>query len=306
MKKHRYKISQSILWRLFIVSIGFLILLFLTSCKPLEDNELSDLEEKGITLVGTAAELINFFELEEGAAIAQLTADIDIGGEMLKLNNTRGEITIMGEGFTISGHGSCVIRLDDECSIKLLDVKIIGDQIGIGLLGGGAISASNCTVNAASHAIQAIKKLTVISGSRLNITSGGGMGILCDGFVAENGASINIVGDAAALQSQSGNIVLMQNAVVECSSMGDNTLKTDGDLELYGLSKLIAVNKGEHNAAKIGTLIVYESSASLELTGGTNGISLFIVEQHEDIEVKGFVTKEVRVEVGAGNINFSE
>lgn len=304
MKKHRDKISQSVLRRLIIASLGFLLLLSLTSCKSSKDSELLELEERGIALVGTAEELINFFKLEEGATRAQLTADIDLSGEMLKQSNSRGELTIMGEGFTISGQGSCVLRLEDECSIKLWDVNITGGQIGIGLLGGGVINASNCTINAKSHAIQAVKKLTISGGSGLTITSGGGMGILCDGFVAQNGALINISGDAAALQSQSGNIVLEHNAVIECTSTGDNTVKTDGDLELYGLSKLVSVNKGEHNAAKIGTLKVYESGASLELTGGTNGISLFIVEQHEDIEVKGFATKEIRVEVGTGSINF--
>ena len=53
---------------------------------------------------------------------------------MLKLTAQRGSITIDGNGYTLSGTGDCIIRLDEGCKLTLNDITLHSGSTAIGCL----------------------------------------------------------------------------------------------------------------------------------------------------------------------------
>lgn len=279
-----------------------MFLLIMAGCTPPQKGQPDEGQSPEVTDISTARELEQFFM--EGGAVAQLNADIELGGVMLKLEQGRGQVTLQGNGHTVTGDAPCVIRLDNGCSITLQAVTISAHKTGIGLLGGGEIAARDVTINARGDAIQAADALCVTAGSTLSLFSSEGSGIVCAGFTLQEQAEVVIKSEVFAISAGRGDIVIEKNAKAECEARGDNAVKTDSALALHEGSRFIASNTGEHNAAKIGTLEAVPE-ATLQLKGGMNGVGLFIVEQYETIALKGFCTPEVRVEIGKGEVLFS-
>ena len=58
---------------------------------------------------------------------------------MLKLTAQRGSITIDGNGYTLSGTGDCIIRLDEGCKLTLNDITVHSGSTAIGCLGSAEI-----------------------------------------------------------------------------------------------------------------------------------------------------------------------
>lgn len=295
MKKIRFQ-----LYSLICVPV---LIVFLAGCNAVpQEEQPGDEHLADITSIQTAQELETFFK--EGGAQAQLHADIDLGGIMLKLEQGRGKITLQGNGHTITGDAPCMIRLDQGSSIVLQSITLNAQKTGLGLLGSGEITAQDCVINARGDAIQAAGALRITAGSTLELRSNEGSGILSAGLTLEDGGTLTISGEVYAVSVGRGTIVLEENAKATCEARGDNAVKTDNTLALLAGSQFTAKNTGEHNAARIGTLEA-APDATLQLTGGINGIGLFVVEQYEDVTLHGFSTPEVRVEIGKGEITFN-
>lgn len=294
MKKIRFKID-------ILVCVTLLILL-LAGCNAASQEEQPGEDRLADSAsIQTAQELEMFFK--EGGAQAQLHADIELGGIMLKLEQGRGRITLQGNGHTITGDAPCLIRLDQDGSIALQSITLNAHKTGLGLLGSGEITAQDCVINARGDAIQAAGALCITAGSSLALNSNEGSGILSAGLALEDGGTLTISGEVYAISVGRGTIVIEKNAKATCEARGDNAVKTDNAMVLFEGSQFTAKNTGEHNAARIGTLEA-APSAILKLTGGINGIGLFVVEQYEDVTLHGFSTPEVRVEIGKGEISF--
>lgn len=256
---------------------------------------------QALVVVGSARELIAFFE--EGGAAVQLAADIDLGDVMLKLESGRGLVTIQGDGHMLSGDAPCIIRVAQGGALRLEKLQLQAEKTGIGFLGGGELYAEGCAIEAGGNAIQAAESLRLLPGSSLSATSREGAAILCVGLELGENCSLQAKGDLFALNTGRGDILLEIGAQAACEAAGDNAVKTDGVLELRAGSRFEARNAGEHNAAKVGGLEA-DASATLELTGGENGVGLFVVELYKDVTVRGFCKPESRVETGKGELLF--
>ena len=68
---------------------------------------------------------------------------------------------------------------------------------------------------------------------------------------------------------------------------------------------LRVTNNGEYHGAEIHDLSV-EGVASVEATGGSKGVGMFLFEQEEDVYLVGSCTPELRFEVGNGSVTFVE
>lgn len=256
------------------------------------------------SVIATAEELAAFFE-EGTGDIARLSGDIDMGDTMLKLESGRGRVALIGGGHTLSGSAPCVIRLADGCEIALQDITIAGEKTGVGLLKSGSIKAANCAIEAGGNGIEAAGLLLIEADSSLSVTSREGSGILSLGVSVMERSVLQVQAQVFAIGTGRGDIALQAHSKVSCEAYGDNAVKTDGTLVLWESSTFSVKNPGEHNAAKVGSLQAMPD-AKLELTGGENGVGLFIVEQTADVTLKGYCRPaDVRVEAGKGIVAFT-
>ncbi|MDL2258497.1 hypothetical protein LJC42_05025 [Eubacteriales bacterium OttesenSCG-928-K08] len=276
--------------------------LFLCGCNknPSPDDEITTLD---YALVGTVEELVAFFE--DGPQKAQLTNNIDIKKEMLSLKSERGAVYIDGRNYTIKGAGSALIRLYEGGELHLSNITLDAQQIAIGLLADAKLGGENCTIKSQNAAIYAAKTLTIAKSSALSLYSSGGMGITCAGLILEQNASLSIEAQTVGVDADKEDITLNSNSSLVTTAKGDNIIHTNGTLTLGEGSILRSINSGDHNAALVGSLAA-QPSATLELTGGLNGIGLFVVEQYEDVTVLGFCLPDVRISNGDGSVTFLE
>ncbi|MDR1620737.1 MAG: hypothetical protein LBS18_08775 [Clostridiales bacterium] len=283
-----------------IVLLLFVLLVTAAGCAAgrLEDPR----EDESRAQITSAGALAAFFE--NGGGFAVLASDIDMGDVMIKITAQNSGAVIDGGGHTLFGGAPCVLRLDDNTRITLQNIDIQAEKIAVGMLGSGEITADGCRLTAVEDAIHAAKTVTLAAGSELYITSSEGSGIVGLGFEAMRQSYVAIEARMAAISTKRGDITLQADAVAVCKAAGDNTIKTEAVLRLWEKSRLTAGNTSAHNAAKAGALAATPSS-TLELTGGADGVGLFIVEQTVDVALKGFCTPEVRIEAGAGTITFS-
>ncbi len=283
-----------------LVALSLLFGLLLSGCAantPAGEEALQPAEKNEVT---TALELQEFFE--SGGSYAQLKADINMEDTMLKLTSARGPVELIGNGYTIAGSAPCVIRMEDGCSIALNGVTVSAKQTGIGLLGGGTISAADSVISAKLNAIQAVGALTIAKESSLTL-SGEGSGILALGVSILEDSALTVSAVTTAITTGRGDLTLYPRAKISCEAAGDNAVKVDGTLVLMEEAALDAANTGEHNGARIGSLQAKES-ATLNAKGGVNGAGLFVVELYEDITLRGFSTPDLKIEAGKGNLTF--
>ncbi len=283
-----------------LVALSLLFGLLLSGCAAntaAGEEALQPAEKNEVT---TALELQEFFE--SGGSYAQLKADINMEDTMLKLTSARGPVELIGNGYTIAGSAPCVIRMEDGCSIALNSVTVSAKQTGIGLLGGGTISAADSVISAKLNAIQAAGALTIAKESSLTL-SGEGSGILALGVSILEDSALTVSAVTTAITTGRGDLTLYPRAKISCEAAGDNVVKVDGTLVLMEDTVLDAANTGEHNGARIGSLQAKES-ATLNAKGGVNGAGLFVVELYEDITLRGFSTPDLKIEAGKGNLTF--
>lgn len=283
-----------------LVALSLLFGLLLSGCAAntaAGEEALQPAEKNEVT---TALELQEFFE--SGGSYAQLKADINMEDTMLKLTSARGSVELIGNGYTIAGSAPCVIRMEDGCSIALNGVTVSAKQTGIGLLGGGTISAADSVISAKLNAIQAAGALTIAKESSLTL-SGEGSGILALGVSILEDSALTVSAVTTAITTGRGDLTLYPRAKIFCEAAGDNAVKVDGTLVLMEEAVLEAANTGEHNGARIGSLQAKES-ATLNAKGGVNGAGLFVVELYEDIALRGFSTPDLKIEAGKGNLTF--
>lgn len=253
-------------------------------------------------LVSTAEELLAFFEAGQTASV-RLEADIDMRDVMLKQTFARGQIELDGDGHTITSSASSLLRLEDGCTILLSNVTLHASQIAIGLLGGGFLGGDGVSLQSENTAIYATGSLAVLPHSTLTLISSGGAGIYASGLTLGTKSILSIEALTCAVSTARGDLLLEKAASLTCSAQGDNIVKTDGTLYLMENAVLRSQNTGDHNAARIGTLHA-DPTATLEAQGGKNGIGLFVVEQYEDVTLRGYCTPAAHQERGDGAILF--
>lgn len=288
--------------RLSVVILALLLLCFAGACDNAPDTPQEGLEASLGTLISTPEEFVHF--LEGTQEVATLTGNITLGDEMLRLESGRSAVTVNGDGHMVTGTNACVLRMENGTSVTLNNTTIIGTLGGVGIMGDAAISGTNCSIRSDSNGIEATGKLTVGENSSLTVESKNGSAIVSAGVEIANNASVTAAGQQAGINAGRGDLHLMEHASVDCKGADYNALKTDGDLILDAMSTLSVMNTDTHNGAKVGALVADET-ATIQASGGEYGIGLFIVEQNEDVTLKGFCKPDVRYEMGSGRIHFN-
>ena len=158
-----------------ITAILAAMTLLLIGCSA--NNERIDLTDplSGSSIL-SAADLEAFFKYGENDT-AVLAASFSMEDTMLKLTAQRGSITIDGNGYTLSGTGDCIIRLDEGCKLTLNDITVHSGSTAIGCLGSAEIGGENANIIGVSDGILCADELIVSEGSSLVCKGSNGRGI---------------------------------------------------------------------------------------------------------------------------------
>ena len=253
-----------------ITAILAAMTLLLIGCSA--NNERIDLTDplSGSSIL-SAADLEAFFKYGENDT-AVLAASFSMEDTMLKLTAQRGSITIDGNGYTLSGTGDCIIRLD---------ANIIG----------------------VSDGILCADELIVSEGSSLVCKGSNGRGIDAEDITIKAGASVSGEGVLGGVNSRS-DITLEKGASLAAyTDENYNALKCDGQLSMADGSALTVENRGRYHGAEIYEFAI-EGAVSINAAGGSEATGLFITEQHSNMYAVGSCKPEARVENGKGRITF--
>lgn len=148
-----------------------LCLLLITGCDGEEEEARVELADPiGGSSIVTAADLLAFLERGESNT-ATLSADISLEQEMLRITKERDGLVINGNGFTLSGAGDCVIRLEDGCSVTLNDVVLHSGADAIGCLGDATIGGAGLSIVGLGNGIRAAGTVTVLPNSDIQATA---------------------------------------------------------------------------------------------------------------------------------------
>lgn len=288
---------------LVLALVTALALGILCSCGAKDPNDEIDLSDpSGAQGITTAAQLLYVME-EGGTDTLTLNASIDLEGEMLRVDKAGTSLTIIGNGFTISGSGDCIIRLADDCTLNLSEVTLNAGSNAIGCLGDATITG-NATVKAVANAVFAQGHVTVGEGSRLYIASNVGSGISAQGLELNKDARVLVQGALGGVTVTKDDIVLNADSVLDANTDENyNALKCEGTLIMLDGSKLIVKNSGEYHGAEISELYV-EGVVTIEAQGGSKGVGLFLFRVDDAVNVVGSCTPALRFEVGNGVISF--
>lgn len=250
----------------------------------------------------TTAELMNF--IENGASdTATLGASIDLGSEILRITKARGSITIVGNGFSITGNGDCVLRLEDGCTLRLENVNLVGGRNAIGCLGDAALGGS-AGISSVAHCITSVGDLTILESSSFTLSSNVGCGVKAKGLSLLRGSGITASGALGAVSIAGDDLLLSENTtLIAATDENYNALKCEGTLVMREGALLRVTNNGEYHGAEIHDLSV-EGVATLEAVGGAKGVGVFLFEQEADVYLVGSCTPELRFEVGDGSVTF--
>lgn len=256
----------------------------------------------GGSSIVTAADLLAFLERGESST-AQLSSDISLEGEMLRITKERDGLTIDGNGFTLSGSGNCVLRLDEGCSVILKNITIHSGSDAIGCLGGASIGGDGARLIGVGNGIRAEGEVTILPGSSIVSEANIGMGIVSSGLTVRNGASLTAQGPMGGV-SVSGEILIAGGGQLTAyTDENYNALKCGGALTLEDGSKLTVENRGEYHGAELANLAV-NGAVTIQAKGGKNSSGLFLFEQQENIAVIGSCEPRARFESGKGSITF--
>ncbi|MDL2235857.1 hypothetical protein LJC07_06910 [Christensenellaceae bacterium OttesenSCG-928-L17] len=286
--------------RLSILCVVLLLLPVLCAgCGAGQENGEPDTPQ--ILEIQSAAELAAWFE--SGPTEARITNNIDMGGDMLTLRAGRGVLQLYGGGHTLSGNAPSLIRLEDGAGLYLEEITLEAKQIAVGLLGSGQLGGKSAAIHAALNAIHAAGALTIANGSTLSVSSEEGAGIFSVGLTVQKQAALTVSGSSCAIHTNEGDLVLESGATIACEAGGDHAVRTDDILQMDTGAVLTAINTNEYAAVRANSLAI-APGARMEATGGENGVGLFVVEQHEDIDVLGFSVPDASCENGRGSITF--
>ncbi|NCB29794.1 MAG: hypothetical protein EOM66_00120 [Clostridia bacterium] len=276
---------------------------FLAGCGGEPEQTKVDLADAiGGSSIVTASDLLAFVERGESST-AKLSADISLENEMLRITKARDGLVLDGNGFTLSGAGDCVIRLDEGCSMVIKNITIHGGSDAIGCLGNAAIGGENVRLIGVGNGIRAAGTITVLSGSSIESEANIGMGITASGLYIEENASLAAKGPMGGV-NMSGEIqVAGGGELAAYTEENYNALKCGGTLTLKDGSKLIAENLGEYHGAELMDLDV-DGAVTIQAKGGENAAGLFLFEQRENIAVIGSCNPKPRFESGKGSITF--
>lgn len=251
----------------------------------------------------TAEELLSFIEKGE-ANKATLAASISLDDKMIKLALSRNPVTIDGNGYTLSGTGDCVIRLESGCSITLENIEIIGGFDAVGCLGDASITAHNTTISSVTHCINAAGIITLTEGSAVNLSSNVGSGLSATGLILEKNSTLEANGDMSAVIIKDGNVRLQEKACLKATTKSDyNALKCDNTVFMKDGSELNVANSGNYHGAEVG-YIVTEGIVTIKAHGGSQGVGLFLFSLENKIYALGECVPPPRFEVGKGELVF--
>ena len=290
----------------FIWLLAALCAVFLSGCGAEPEESRVDLADSiGGSSIVTAADLIAFLEKGESDT-ATLSGDISLEEEMLCITKERSGLVIDGNGFTISGAGDCVIRLEDGCAITLLDITIHSGSDAIGCLGDASIGGSGINLIGVGNGIRANGQLTVLAGGDMVAKANIGTGVIASGIILENEASLTAQGPMGGISVIHGDILLSGGArLAAYTEENYNALKCGGMLAMEDGASLIVENMGQYHGAEINDLAV-EGAVTIQAKGGENSSGLFLFEQLTDITVAGYCEPGPRFESGKGSIEFVE
>lgn len=291
--------------RLLFILLAVACLVFSSACgeePPQEHVDLSD--PVGGDGIYTTAELLNFIERGESNT-ATLGAAIDLGSEILRITKERGPITIVGNGFSITGNADCLIRLEDGASLRLEEISLNAGRNGLGCLGDATLGG-NAEISSVAHCIVCVGDLSVLENSAFQLASNVGSGIKAKGLELLPGSEVIAEGALGGISIAQDDLILCEGASLSAITEENyNALKCEGTLVLREGALLRVTNNGEYHGAEIHDLSV-EGVASVEATGGSKGVGIFLFEQEEDVYLVGSCTPELRFEVGNGNVTFVE
>ena len=289
---------------LLLLTAAFLAVSVSCSGKEGDDGVQIDISDPvGGSSIVTADDLVAFVEKGEGNT-AILQNNIDLDRDMLKLTRTRGDFTIEGNGFTITGSGDCVIRLEDKMKLTLNDVTIVGGYDGIGALGDCTISGNNATVKGVANAANCIGLLTIGNKSNLTFLAQEGSGAIARGVTLSEGALLNASGGMGGITSTDGDVTLTASSYLNAQTDKNyNALQCARTLVLMDGCTLKVTNNDLYHGAEANTLSV-EGAVTIEASGGEKGAGLFIYTLNDDVRILGSCIPEARFENGNGNIMF--
>lgn len=289
----------------FSVLIIILSAFLLCACAPeqMQEEHLQINEPLAGDNIYTAEELLLFIEKGESTK-ATLAASISLEDEMIKLTTERGSLTIDGNGYTLSGTGDCVVRLENGCELALENIEIIGGYDAIGCLGDATIEAKNTRISSITHCINAAGNVTIAKDSDLTLSSNVGSGLNATGLTLEKGARLEANGDMSAIIVKEGNIELQESSLLKAVTKKDyNALKCDNTVYLKNGAELDVDNMGNYHGAEIGYIAV-EGVVTIKAHGGSQGVGLFLFSLNNKIYALGECLPDLRFEVGKGEIVF--
>ncbi len=293
---------------LCIILLAFLAAATLTACAEGDgggDGHIDLSDPLGGSAIMTAEELKAFAENGEGNT-AVLANNIDLESEMLVLNAQRGDFTIEGNGFTVTGIGDCVIRLDKGLRLTLNNVTIVGGSDGIGALGDCTVSGSNSTIKGVASAVNCIGFLTIGDSSSLVFEAQEGNGAVARAVTIGKGATLSASGGLSGVISLDGDITLMPSSeLLAKTKVNYNALQCARTLAMTDGSVLAVQNDGLYHGAETDSLSI-EGAATINAAGGSKGTGLFIYTLDEELRVLGTCSPEARFENGSGGITFVE
>lgn len=291
--------------KLFVLTLALAAVLPLAACGARRDggNKIDISDALGGSAIVSANDLTAFVERGEGGT-AVLQSNIDLERGMLKFTKARGAITIEGNGFTITGSGDCVLRLEDGVSLTLNDLIVVGGYDGIGALGDCVVSGRNTTVKAVASAVNCIGFLTFGKNCDILLSGQEGRGAVARGVTFDESAAVHALGGMGGVVSGDGDIALMRNsALVAETEKNYSALQCARTLVLNDGAKLTARNNGLYHGAETDTIFV-EGAVSVEATGGEKGTGFFVYTLNDDLYFLGSCTPEARFENGNGSIAF--
>ena len=279
--------------------------MLLAGCAGEEEEARVELADPiGGSSIVTGADLLAFLERGESNT-ATLSGDISLEQEMLRITKERDGLVINGNGFTLSGAGDCVIRLEEGCSVTLNDVVIHSGADAIGCLGDASIGGSGLSIVGLGNGIRAAGTVPILPNSDIQATATNGTGLIAANLILEAGASVTGQGPLGGADI-AGSILLKEGASLGAFTQENyNALKCDATLTMLDGASLKVENSGQYHGAEIGALSV-SGMVTIEATGGENSSGLFLFEQLDSITVLGHCTPAPRFESGKGSITFIE
>ena len=291
--------------RNLFLALVLLVLVGVLGCSPGEreaddDYHVDFVESESVF---TLSKLVEFFN-EGTADTVSLGASIDIGNQMLKLTQVRGEIRILGNGFSITGSGECVIRMEDGAALQLQDLTLTCGADGIGCLGNAQLQAENVQIEALKNGIYCAGSLSIGSGSNLTLSANKGSGVTAKGIDLGSGSTLVTSGAKGGVVVMGDDIALGENAMLSAYTEANYyALKCEGALALSNGARVRVENTSEYHGAEIYAVFA-DGVATVEATGGAKGVGLFVFRQEQDVYVLGESQPAPRYESGLGSVKF--